>query len=333
MQPPVTDDLKLFGCVRELSQGVARRGRQVYVELSRVHKGEPESERSDAMRSSFRSVLPGPHGWLVLALAIFALSKPGDIQAQQKPKQGEEAPAQTTPPPTNPPVIEIKVRTSGKQFVPGDQVGAMADITNKSNMPVYLRDGDVQFILALETQKNLCSCDSWFPNVTREMSKDEKKTEDPPMNEVLCIRPGDTSTVFAVCSEFSDVGDRDQNRHRKWYREFRFISFIPGTYPITVDAKYWDQKHGEEKNFSGDEYYTAVASADAEYAAPRWIILLGAIVGGFLFTSLSLIRAEEGALRGDSAGLLNIAKTLGKAKTTFLAAWCERSVRTAGPCP
>src|ERR1017187_4690154 len=117
------------------------------------------------MRSAPHLVLPGHHGWLVLALAIFALSKPGDIQAQQEPKQGKEAPAQTTPPPT--PVIEIKIRTSGKRFVPGDPVGAMADITNKSNVPLYLRAGDVQFILALETNGGLSSCNSWFPNVTR----------------------------------------------------------------------------------------------------------------------------------------------------------------------
>jgi len=272
-------------------------------------------------------VLPGRHGWLVLALAIFALSKPGNIQAQQEPKQGKEAPAQTTPPPT--PVIEVKIRTSGKQFVPGDPVGAMADITNKSNVPLYLRAGDVQFILALETTKGgLYSCDSWFPNVTREDKSEDKSKSGDPMKQVICLKPGRPYTAFAVCPEFSAAGEwnrdqkQDQNRHQKWYRkwyqEFRFINFVPGTYPITVDAKYWDQKHGEQENFSGDEYYTAVGSADAEYAAPRGIILLGAIVGGFLFTFLSLIRAEERALHGASARPLNIAKTLGKARN-FLA--------------
>src|ERR1035438_84729 len=181
------------------------------------------------MRSAPHLVLPGHHGWLVLALAIFALSKPGDIQAQQEPKQGKEAPAQTTPPPT--PVIEIKIRTSGKRFVPGDPVGAMADITNKSNVPLYLRAGDVQFIaarvpkangplylragdvqfiLALETNGGLSSCDSWFPNVTREdKSKDKSKSGDA-MKQVICLKPGRPYIAFAVCHA------------GKWYQEFRF---------------------------------------------------------------------------------------------------------------
>jgi hypothetical protein len=182
----------------------------------------------------------------------------------------------------------------------------MADITNKSNVPLYLRAGDVQFILALETNGGLSSCDSWFPNVTREdKSKDKSKSGDA-MKQVICLKPGRPYIAFAVCHA------------GKWYQEFRFINFVPGTYSITVDAKYWDQKHGEQENFSGDEYYTAVGSADAEYAAPRGIILLGAIVGGFLFIFLSLIRAEERALHGASARPLNIAETLGKAKN-FLA--------------
>jgi hypothetical protein len=81
-----------------------------------------------------------------------------------------------------------------------------------------------------------------------------------------------------------------------------------------VDAKYWDQKYWEQKNFRGDEYHMAVGSTIAEYAAPFWIILAGAIVGGIIFTLLSLIRAEQRALNGALAGGLNIAKTLWKIK-------------------
>jgi hypothetical protein len=198
-------------------------------------------------------------------------------------------------------VIEIRIRTSGKQLVFGNPVGAIADITNKSNVPAYFRGGDVLFILALETTTGgLCSCDSWFPNVTRE----DKSASDDAMKQVICLKPGDTTTAFANCSLRCVTGE--------WYQKYRFINFVPDTYPITVDAKYWGQE-----NFTGYKYFMAAGSAAADYAAPRGIILAGAIAGGFLFTFLSLIRAEERALHGASARILDVAKTFGKGGTLF----------------
>lgn len=242
------------------------------------------------MRSSFHSLPSGTLGWLVLVLAIFVLRSPGDIQAQQEPTQRKQTAApQEMPPLRNPPVIEIQVQTSAKQIVPGDTVGVFADITNKSMAQVYLRHRDVQFLFAFETEKRLCSSDGWFPNVTREGKE----------KDVLCLKRGETSRVFMAPSEYCGSG--------RWYQRFRFINFAPGTYPITVDAKYWEQE-----NFSGDDYHTAVGTTTAEYAAPRSIILVGAILGGIIFTFISLVRAEQRALDGSLTGRPNMARTFGK---------------------
>jgi hypothetical protein len=165
----------------------------------------------------------------------------------------------------------------------------MADITNKSTAPVYLRQRDVLFLFALETAGQLCSTDGWFPNVTREGRE----------KDVLCLKPGETSRVFTAPSEYCGSG--------RWYQEFRFINFVPGTYPITASVKYWEQE-----NFSGDDYHTAVGTTTVEYAAPHEIILMGAILGGIIFTFFSLLRAEQGALNGALTGRSNIAKTFGK---------------------
>lgn len=195
--------------------------------------------------------------------------------------------AQQGPAP-NPLAIEINVRASGRQIAPGDPGGARADITNKSAVPVYLRAADVQFVFELETyqghQKSFwCSCDGWFPNATRESKVDD------PMKEVICLKPGGTSTVFPACA--TSCGPVP------WYWEYRFLNFVPGTYPITVDAKYW-----ENRSFADDQYQMAIGSTNADYAAPRGVVLSGAIVGAILFTLLSLFRAREGSVDIAKAG-------------------------------
>ncbi len=195
------------------------------------------------MFAPFHSARPGTAGWLLLALAVLAFDNPSGIQAQQRPKQSNERATPATPQATSPPAIEINVRASGTQIAPGDLGGARADITNKSAVSVYLRAGDVLFVFALETYQDgqkifWCSCDSWFPNATREGGG---AIEDP-MKEVLYLKPGGTSTVFPTCSRSCGPVP--------WYREYRFINFVPGTYPVTVDAKYW-----ENRNFADDEYH------------------------------------------------------------------------------
>lgn len=252
------------------------------------------------MRSSFYSVRSGTPEWLVLALAILALSNPGGIQAQQEPTQGKQAaptqskqtvPTQATPPPKNPPAIDIKVETFRKQIVPGDTVGVVADITNSSSAPVYLRQQDVQLFFALEVERTGSTTDGWFPTENRE--------KDP----VLCLRPGETYRVpFPPAPTSWDF--------KRW---FQFINFVPGTYPITVEAKYWDQA-----NFNGGNYHTAVVAKTAEYSAPQSIILVGAILGGLIFTGLSMVRSEQSALSGVSVGALNAAVTYGKIAATLI---------------
>ena len=84
-------------------------------------------------------------------------------------------------------------------------------------------------------------------------------------------------------------------------------------YGITVEAKYWDQA-----NFNGGNYHTAVVAKTAEYSAPQSIILVGAILGGLIFTGLSMVRSEQSALSGVSVGALNAAVTYGKIAATLI---------------
>jgi hypothetical protein len=208
------------------------------------------------------------------ALAILMLSSPRGIQAQQEPTKRNQAvqtqDKQTIPPQTTalletPPAIDIKVEAFRRQLVPGEEVGVVADVTNNSRAPVYLRQQDVQLVFALELAREGYAIDGSFPTEYREKEP------------VLSLKAGETYRVFWVTTPpFNFWG---------WLQFFRFA---PGAYPISVVAKYWDKAE-----FDGDDYHTNVAEKTVEFAAPQSVIMFGAILGGLIFLGLSWSRAEQ----------------------------------------
>jgi hypothetical protein len=245
------------------------------------------------MRSSLDSVQSRTVG--LFALAILAFASSNAIQAQQKPTaSNQSAPTQTTKPTpiqatsSNVPAIEIKVETFRKQVVAGTSIGVVADITNNSALPVYLQNEDVRVVQ--------------LPDVTNFNYAGKFPTEPDPAEgqaQILSLKPKETYRVFFLAGQ-----------PEKWYR---YISFNPGVYPITVEVKYWDKRE-----FKSDDYHLVFETKSAEYAAPEWVILLGAIVGGLIFIVLSMVRAEQNIAPTASTGPATVAKKVGKTILTLL---------------
>jgi len=250
---------------------------------------------------------------LVIAVQpIFILSSSNALQAQQAPTQGKQrVPTQPTRITRNPPAMEIKVETFRKQIIPGTAIGVFADITNNSSAPIYLRERDVHLVLPPEVENpevGQYSTDGWFPT--------EYNLAQP---RVISLKPNETYRVFwtrspdtipdAEGTSQQDAGTEPGKRSafsgfRRW---FQFISFTPGAYPIMVEAKYWDRR-----NFDGDDYHTAIETKTVDFAAPQSVILLGAALGGLIFTVLGMVRAEQSAVSGVQTGRLGFAKAFGK---------------------
>jgi len=253
-------------------------------------------------------------------LAILALTTSGAIQAQLKPAQGKQpVPARAASTARNSPAIEIKVQSSRNQLIAGAGVGVMADITNVSGAPVYLQDRDVQLVLLPEVEKSVGRV--WTTTASFPTESDQPS--------VLSLKPNETYRVFwnrdlaqeqetdqsARAPAQKDVGVGMQSARSgpllslgRIFRGLEFVGFTPGEYPITVEVKYWDQK-----KFDGDDYHTAVESKTVQFAAPQSVILLGAALGGVIFTILSMLRAERSGTSAATSRGLNIVKTVGKA--------------------
>jgi hypothetical protein len=131
----------------------------------------------------------------------------------------------------------------------------VADITNNSRDPVYLREQDVQLlfaVFAVEVETTASSTDGWFPT--------EGHTP-PGQQHMISLKSGETYRVFFPLAP-------QPQGYAAFQRWFQFIRFIPGAYPITVEAKYWDQN-----KFAGGDYHTTVEAKTVEYSAPQSIIL------------------------------------------------------------
>ena len=226
------------------------------------------------MCSSLRALWLGMLGSLVLAQAILALKVPGTAEPSQLPTGETVQPRQQTSIKIAPP-FEIKVEISRRRTTPGDVVGVVADVTNNSPVPIYFRPQDVQLVFAQEVERSVGgSWDAWLPTeyTTREVTQQR-----------ICLQTGGTYRLF-----FATANRQNQSAWSRFSDWLSYIGFVPGTYPVTVIAKYWDRA-----DFSGDNYRTAVDSKTVEYSAPLTIVMVGAVIGGILFTLLSIIRAEE----------------------------------------
>lgn len=257
------------------------------------------------MRSSAHSALSRALGLFVLALAILALSSTDVMPAQQKPTLGKQTGlTQATPTARNLPAIDIKVETFRKQIVPGAVLGVMADVSNKSSAPIYLREKEAQFVLPPEAARTDIGAYSWDGFFPTEWSEPEP--------HVICLKPNETYRIFASPNSERDEEKPEESSTlsdvwRKFRRYFQFIGFTPGEYPITVEVKYWDQR-----NFDGGDYHVATATKIVEFAAPQRIILLGAVLGGLIFWVLATVREEQNTANGAPPGRLNTAKASGK---------------------
>jgi hypothetical protein len=232
---------------------------------------------------------------VAITCALMVVAAPDLVRPQQSsPQQKEQtATAQETPTLRKSSAIEITVETFRKQIVPGTRMGVTADITNKSDGPVYLRQRDVQLVLPADVDtRRLGSTEGWFPT-----EYDEPRA--------ISLRPNETYRVFFDRSS-SEQQQQEQQLSgtlrdiRQW---FQYISFTPGTYPITVEAKYW-----EHNKFDRTDYHTAVETKTLEFVAPQSIILLGAAVGGFIFALISWVRSQERSMHGAASGRLRLAK-------------------------
>ena len=210
-------------------------------------------------------------------------------------------------------LIDITIETSRSQPMAGDGLGVSADIKNVSDSVIHIEGEEINLVLPPELQGPGISSFGAYA-----MLPTEKSGKEDGWKTAIDLSPGDSYKVFWTQGVRYYPQDREPSYLRKNYdvisSEMNFIFFPPGDYKIAVVCKYSpviDSKPGV--------YRTTVQTSTIHVAAPQFVILFGAALGGLLAYFLlpqaraKLVKASVSDKRASAAGRITqrILKELG----------------------
>src|SRR5947207_3728084 len=171
-------------------------------------------------------------------------------------------------------LIDIAIETSRSQPAAGDGLGVSAEIKNLSDSVIHINADEMNLVLPPELEGPGKYAIGWYAMFPTETAP----KDNPAWKAAISLKPGDTYKVFW---QYGRRGNEDQSYFRKIYdvisSEMEFIFFPPGDYKIAVVCKY-----AVEQSPTPGPYRTTTQSAVIHVAAPQFVILFGAALGGLL---------------------------------------------------
>ncbi len=222
--------------------------------------------------------------------------------------------AQTREQPHRSSAIELAVETSRSQLVAGAGLGIVAMVTNVSDSTVFLRERDFTLTLPVELEggREVYGWAAFFPTERHQTGA----PYDQFYSAVIALKPGDSYNTFWTSgpqsskADTSSPGILDQIQS-----QLRFVFFAPGDYKITVVAKYWSIATLPE-----GQYRTVTQSVTTPVAAPQFVILFGAALGGLIAYSIFSRARRRKAWQATLSGWQGFAQRTFKEATGVLAA-------------
>ena len=174
-------------------------------------------------------------------------------------------------------LIDITIETSRSQPTAGDGLGISAEIKNVSDSIIHFEGEEIDLVLPPELLEP-----GQFSSGTYALLPTETGPKEDLWKTAIDLNPGDSYKVFWTQGGTIRYLSTEERSHiRKIYdaisSEMNFIFFPPGDYKIAVVCKYRpviDSKPAV--------YRTTVQSAIIHVAAPQFVILFGAALGGLL---------------------------------------------------
>jgi hypothetical protein len=179
-------------------------------------------------------------------------------------------------------LIDITIETSRSQPTAGDGLGVSADIKNVSDSVIHIEGKEIDLVLPPELEGPGKPSTNWYAMLPTEPSG-PKGDE---WNAGIDLNPGDTYKVFWTHgARYSSTELDEQWYLRRIYNviasEMTFIFFPPGDYKIAVICKYRPVASSKTELIAVP-YRTTAQTAIIHLAAPQFVILFGAALGGLL---------------------------------------------------
>jgi len=199
--------------------------------------------------------------------------------------------------------LEIRIDTSRALPYAGSGMGITAEFTNKSKKAVlYLAEQTTTLTLPPEMEGPFAPIygrDAFFPSENDQWRANEKRPEGEKKDVIVAIQPGHSyraAWVQNVAGERINnakkdgavkddkVRDADKRVDSPWddawnqiRSDLRYVFFPPGDYKVFVQAKV-----GIDKSPLEAGYTTFSEVANVRVAAPQFVIIFGAVIGGLI---------------------------------------------------
>jgi len=173
-------------------------------------------------------------------------------------------------------LISINIESSQRQLVAGTGLGVIAKIKNISDSTVYIHEQGFSLTLPLELEgikSEVYGYAAFFPTE----SHDEKASYNEYFQKVISLTAGDTYSAFWTSTSSKRSDSTISHVYNQISSQLQFLFFSPGEYNITVTAKYWTSAELPEH-----DYRTVTKSVALPVAAPQFVILFGAALGGLI---------------------------------------------------
>jgi len=185
--------------------------------------------------------------------------------------------------PRDVPGLEIVLSSSRVQLSAGGTVGITALLTNHSDSIVYLTQEGVALMQSPELDGQGGGLVGWRAFFPTEEQLDRTGRPLPLDSIVIALHPGDSARVgwspTRAAPDTLALGVKNfvVATTSEVFNELRFLFFAPGDYNISVVAKYWTEPTHRSLN-----YRIVTKSMIVHVAAPQFVILFGAAIGGLL---------------------------------------------------
>ena len=181
-------------------------------------------------------------------------------------------PSTETPPDVS---LEINIEPSRTQPTVGSSLGITAELKNKSKKSVlYLTEENTTLTLTPELEGPLTLLarrPAFFPTESADGAQ-------------IAIQPGRSYRIAWTFGEERKRNTKNPDETFLWEdgwrqvkSEIRYIFFNPGEYKVFVDARV-----GVDKSPKEDGYHTFTETTVIKATAPQFVMLLGAVIGGFI---------------------------------------------------
>jgi hypothetical protein len=203
--------------------------------------------------------------------------------------------------------VIITIETSRAQPTAGGSFGLSAQIKNVSNQRIVITEKTTTLLLPPEVagSQDLSDSTTWayFPT--------ESYVTPYTYESHLAIQPGDTYTVaWNWTTPRTEVTTKSSSPiffQPKFFKtitdtvssELQFMFFPPGDYKAAVILRY--HVEGDPR----DVYRTATQGAFVHIAAPQFVILFGAAIGGLLSYAISLLFSSDDAKHSPTGAWFN----------------------------